>query len=98
MPLQQFTQTSPQERALLTTSGEPLLPYPLDLVRVPSQSTAIACNAIVGKMAPHHATQMEMLFDDCPMQVMLAPVTHGSECASESALCRALPHHILPLP
>ena len=49
-------------------------------------------------MASHHAAQMEMLFADCPMQVMPAPVTHGSECASKAVLRRALTHHILSLP
>jgi hypothetical protein len=83
---------------LLASSGEPHLPYPLDLVRVPSQSTTIARNAVVGKMAPHHAAQVEMLFADWPMQVMPALVTHGSQAASKAVLRRALTHHILSLP
>ena len=82
----------------MAASGEPLLPYPLNLVRVPSQSTTIARNAVIGKMATHHAAQMEMLFADCPMQVMPAPVTHRSQCAGKPVLRRGLPHYILSLP
>ena len=39
-----------------------------------------------------------MLFVDCPMQVMPAPVAHGRQCAGKAVLRRALTHHILSLP
>ena len=91
-------QTLPLERARLAASGEPLLPYPLNLMSVPSQSTAIACDAIVGVMAPHHLPQMTLLFGYAQMQIVPTPVAYRSQRASEATLRCALAYHTLSLP
>jgi hypothetical protein len=65
----QLVQTIPPKWTRLTASGKPFLPDPLNLMGVPSQSTAIACNAVIGVVAPHHLTEMEALFGKMPMQL-----------------------------
>ena len=64
---------------------------------VPTQSTAIACDAVVGIVASHPLAQMAMLLGDAEMQIVSAPVAHRSQRASEATLRRALPRHVLSL-
>ena len=97
MTRQQFAQTSPPELTRLAASGEPLLPYPLDLVGVPSQPTTVARDTVIGKVSPHHTPQVEMLLADCEMQVVPAPVAHRRQRTGKPALCRGLPNYILAL-
>ena len=97
MALEQPAQTIPPESARLAASGEPFLPYPLNLMGVPSQSTTIACDAIVGVMAPHHLAQVALLLGDPLMQIMSAPIAYRCQRAGEAVLRRALAHHTLPL-
>ena|ERR1700751_2247568 len=97
MTRQQFAQTNPPELTRLAASGEPLLPYPLDLVGVPSQPTTVARDTVIGKVSPHHTPQVEMLLADCDMQVVPAPVAHRCQRTGKPALCRGLPNYILTL-
>ena len=96
--MEQLPVASPAETSRLAAPREPRPPYPLHLMGVPAQSTAIACNAVIGVMAPHHLAQMALLFGDAQMQIVSAPVAHRSQRTSEATLRRALPHHVLALP
>jgi len=95
--LKQRAKTVAPEKTRLTAPREPLPPYPLNLMGVPSQSTAIACDSVIGIVAPHRLAQMAMLFGDVQMQVMPAPVGHRCHRTSKTALRRQLLDHILSL-
>jgi hypothetical protein len=95
---QDFVEAGPSDHALAISPRQLLLPPTHDLSGVPSQSSNVATNAIVGIVAPQHGGQMAMLIADRPMPVLPAPVVRRSHRASKAAFGRDLPNHVASSP
>jgi hypothetical protein len=63
----------------------------LNLVQELAQVIGVACNAVVGVVAPQLALQRFVLLSDEHVTVALAPIGYGSQGSAKSALlCLAL--------
>src|ERR1700674_2494438 len=89
---------APKEPAPAIPPRQPLLPDPLDLIGVPAYSSKVASYAVVGIVAPHHRSQMDVLVGDGLMPVDPTPRRNRRQRSGVTILCRYLPHHILSRP
>ena len=88
----------PRQVAVAATPCEPFLPYPHELVVIPSDPSAVSGDAVVGAVPPDHPRQVGVLFPEWTMQVDPTPFHHGSQRASITVFCRYLSDDILTPP
>ncbi|MCP1737483.1 hypothetical protein M2209_008894 [Bradyrhizobium elkanii] len=88
----------PRQIAVAATPREPFLPYPRDLVVIPSDPSAVAGDAVVGAVPPDHPRQVRVLRPERAMQVKPTPFRHGSQRAGVTVFRRYLSDDILTLP
>jgi hypothetical protein len=92
------SEAGPGQIAVPTAPPEPFLPYPDELVMIPSDPIAISGDAVVGAVPPDHPRQASVLFPERPVQISSAPLGHGSERSSIAVFRRYLPHDVLAPP
>src|ERR1700674_4768575 len=80
---------APKEPAPAIPPRQPLLPDPLDLIGVPAYSSKVASYAVVGIVAPHHRSQMDVLVRDRLMPVAPTPRRNRRQRSGVTILCRS---------
>ena len=92
------SEARPRQIAVPPSPPEPFLPYPDELVMIPSDPIAVSGDAVVGAVPPDHPRQASVLFPKRAVQISPAPLGHGSKRSGITVFCRYLPHDVLTPP
>ena len=78
VPSEHGSEARPRQIAVPPSPPEPFLPYPDELVMIPSDPIAVSGDAVVGAVPPDHPRQAGMLLAEREMQISpTLPVTEA---------------------
>jgi hypothetical protein len=80
------SEARPRQIAVPTAAPEPFLPYPHQLVMIPSDPAAVSADAVVGAVSPDHPRQVSVLFPERAVQISPAPLGHGRKRSGSFAV------------